>query len=204
MNTINCVELARFQVSPSDDAQMRAQAEDFFAVISRHFPGLCQAFRLHEGPGKWLDLALWQTQAQAKDAAQRCLEIAELAPYFAPITQVVSMQHATPIFNELLQVPVENQECWEFVDYRYKPEALAAAQSTTPEFFACAKQRLPGFRAAMRLQLEDCHHLDIVRWIDKAAAESAAQLCMQDQKLGAYFAAIEDVGEMIHARIGKP
>ena len=87
------LEIARYKVNPNDDAATDEGAQQFFAVARDKLPGFVSAIRAQLGDGEWVDLVLWNSRAEAEEAAARFPQIPELRELASNFTEIVEMTH---------------------------------------------------------------------------------------------------------------
>lgn len=88
------LEVVRFTVKPALESQFLADRPAFVAAVRKHFPGLISVKLARVADHQYMDVAEWDSMELATRCAEQCMNVPEIASFFGPIDQVVSMEHA--------------------------------------------------------------------------------------------------------------
>jgi hypothetical protein len=89
------IEIVRSAIAPDREAEVLASRPHAMARFRESFPALRSATLARFDDGTWVDLLIWDSRADAQEAARRAAEIPELAAFMALLGSVSSFEIAT-------------------------------------------------------------------------------------------------------------
>lgn len=72
---------------------MLAERPAMVDAMRRRFPGCLAAYLTKESDGRWLDVILWRSQAEAEEAAREVASVPECAAWFRHIAESGGLRH---------------------------------------------------------------------------------------------------------------
>jgi hypothetical protein len=94
-------ELAHFTVRDGQEEALIAERPAMVRALQKAFPGALAAWLTKEDDGSWLDIVLWRSHDEAKDAAERIESVPEAHSWFRHIGESHDLRHADVVHEQL-------------------------------------------------------------------------------------------------------
>jgi hypothetical protein len=94
-------ELASFRVDAGSEASLLEERPAMVAALRRAFPGALGAWLTKQDDGSWLDVILWRSREEAREAARRIDEVPEARRWFRHIAESQGVRHVEVAHEEL-------------------------------------------------------------------------------------------------------
>jgi hypothetical protein len=94
-------ELAHFSVRDGDEDALIAERPAMVSALREAFPGALAAWLAKQDDGTWLDVILWRSREEARDAAARIDGVAEARRWFRHIGESHGLRHAEVVDERL-------------------------------------------------------------------------------------------------------
>jgi hypothetical protein len=87
-------ELAHFTVRDGEEEALLAERPAMVRALQEAFPGALAAWLTKEDDGSWLDVVLWRSREEARDAAERINTVPEAHSWCQHISESHGLRHA--------------------------------------------------------------------------------------------------------------
>jgi hypothetical protein len=91
------MELARFKIHEGVESLLVAERPAMIEALRRRFPACLAAYLTKEDNGSWLDVLLWNSRAEAEQAAEGVNSVPECAAWFRHISESGGLRHVEVI-----------------------------------------------------------------------------------------------------------
>jgi hypothetical protein len=96
-------ELAHFSVRDGEEEALVAERPAMVTALREAFPGALAAWLAKQEDGTWLDVILWRSLDEARDAAERIDSVPEARSWFHHIDQSHGLRHAEVVDERLFR-----------------------------------------------------------------------------------------------------
>jgi len=86
------LEIVQFRVDPAREREYLAGHSQAMDAIAQAFPGLIRVNLVRYPDGRFADVALWESRADAERAAQGCVHVPEFTRIESYVTETLSME----------------------------------------------------------------------------------------------------------------
>jgi hypothetical protein len=97
-------ELATFTVREGEEASLVAERPQMIAALRGAFPGVLGAWLAKRDDGSWIDLILWHSREEAKEAAEHVDGVPAAKAWFRHIAESHGLQHVEVAHEELFEL----------------------------------------------------------------------------------------------------
>ena len=88
------IEIVQFRVDPAREREYLAGHAHAIEAIAQAFPGLIRVNLVRYPDGRFADVALWESRADAERAAAGCVHVPEFKRLESLVTATLSMEYA--------------------------------------------------------------------------------------------------------------
>jgi hypothetical protein len=88
------LEIVQFRVDPKHEREYVAGHPAAIRAISEAYPGLIRTTLARFPDGRFADVALWESLADAERAANGCVHVPEFQRLEGFVTETISLEHA--------------------------------------------------------------------------------------------------------------
>jgi hypothetical protein len=98
------LELAAFTVRERAEPALLSERPEMVAALRRAFPAALAAWLTKQDDGTWLDIVLWRSRDEAKEAASRIDHVPEAKRWFRHIAEPKGVRHVEVAHEELFEL----------------------------------------------------------------------------------------------------